>query len=60
MNNQSMGWLGELSSMVLSMGQKLITGAEKCTSEFNSEIERVQFVNLAYKPLGQAQVEQLY
>jgi len=39
-----MSWLGELSRKVLSMGQKLINGAEKCAqtaSEFTSELEKV-------------------
>ena len=47
-----MGWLGEFSSMVLSMGQKLINTAERCASELTSEIEKsATQVDLSYKPL---------
>ena len=47
-----MGWLGELSSMVLSMGQKLINGAEKCVSECTSELVKIEMVETTYKPLN--------
>lgn len=59
-----MGWLGEFSSMFLSMGQKLINGAERGASELTaSELEKgnyfqtqhnLQAISLAYKPLDSA------
>ena len=59
-NNKSMGWLGELSSMVLSMGQKLIQTAEKCTSDATSEMVKVEILDLSYKPLSPALIDKLY
>ena len=55
-HNQSMGWIGELSSMVLSMGHKLISGA----SDSCSEVHRVGPIDNDYKPQDMAQLEQLY
>jgi len=52
-----MGWIGELSSLVLSMGQKLISQAEKagfsdsCSSAFN-----LDNVDAAYKPFDPVQL----
>ena len=55
-----MGWIGELSSIVLSMGQKLINGAERCNSDSNSEIFKLDLVNEQYRPSDSALIEQLY
>ena len=46
-----MGMAGEMSSMVLSKGgQKMISGIEKCTSDSNSELYKLDIVDTTYKP----------
>ncbi len=57
-----MGWINELSSLVLSMGQKLISGAENlCNSDSNSEVVKLDQVHEHYRPtLDYAQIEQHY
>jgi hypothetical protein len=54
-NNQSMGWIGELSSMVLG---KLISGGDRCASDSASaEIIKLDHVDSAYKPTEQAVID---
>lgn len=38
-----MGWINEISSMVFSMGHKLIAGGDKCASATDSMSELVKF-----------------
>ena len=58
-----MGWVGELSSMVLSRGgQRLISGVEMCNSDSNSEQlhKLLDLVDLSYKPHDLAKIDKIY
>ena len=59
-HNQSMGWMGELSSIVFSMGHKLIQGGDKWTSDSASEVLRLDAVDVTYRPRDLTLIEQRY
>ena len=55
-----MGWLGELSSMVLG---RILSGGDRCNSDSASEIERLvklEQVDHTYQPTEQSVIDQLY
>ena len=62
-NNLSRGWIGEISSMMLGMGQRLISGAsgdKLYHSGSASEIPRLDPVDESYRPTDLAVVGKLY
>ena len=52
-----MGWMGELSSMVLG---RLVSGGERGFSECASEAMKLDKVDDAYKPTELSAIDQLY
>ena len=56
--NHSMGWMGELSSVMLSKCQKLFSVHSDSASE--QTLKQLEPVSLVYRPTDLAIIEQIY